>query len=93
MDTAASPMDKTPVDKTPASTVRVAATVTSVHAIGAALVCPVGALEHVTDGLVRYARNGDVHLAHRAFGESGPVLVTRAVFATVDWLQFWELTK
>jgi hypothetical protein len=27
------------------------------------------------------------------FGESGPVLVMRAVFATVDWLQFWELAK
>jgi len=40
-------VDKTPVDKTPASTVRVAATVTSVDVIGAALVCPVGALEHV----------------------------------------------
>ena len=36
-----------PVDKTPASTVRVAAPVTSVDVIGAALVCPVGALEHV----------------------------------------------
>lgn len=35
------------MDKTPASTVRVAATVTSVDVIGAALVCPVGALEHV----------------------------------------------
>jgi len=35
------------VDKTPASTVRVAATATSVDVIGAALVCPVGALEHV----------------------------------------------
>ena len=31
--------------------------------------------------------------AYRVFGESGPVLVTRAVFATVDWLQFWELAK
>jgi hypothetical protein len=35
------------VDKTPASTVRVAATVTSVDVIGAAPVCPIGALEHV----------------------------------------------
>jgi hypothetical protein len=41
-------VDKTPVDKTPASTVRVAATVTSVDVIGAALVRPVGALEQVT---------------------------------------------
>jgi hypothetical protein len=40
-------MDKTPVDKTPAITVRVAATVTSVDVTGAAPVCPVGALEHV----------------------------------------------
>jgi hypothetical protein len=24
--------------------------------------------------------------AYRVFGESDPVLVTRAVFATVDWL-------
>ncbi len=54
----------------------------------------------VTDGPVRYARNGDVHLrtecsasAYRVFGESGPVLVTRAVFATVDWLQFWQFAK
>jgi hypothetical protein len=47
----------------------------------------------VIDGLVRYARNGDVHLAYRVFGESGPVLVTRAVFATVDWLQFWQFAK
>ena len=37
------------MDKTPASTVRVAATITSVDVIGAALVCPVGALEHVAD--------------------------------------------
>lgn len=29
----------------------------------------------VADGLVRYARNGDVHLAYRVFGESGPVVV------------------
>ena len=35
------------MDKTPTSTVRVAATVTSVDVIGAAPVCPVGALEHV----------------------------------------------
>ena len=35
------------MDKTPASTVRVAATVTSVDVIGAVLVCPVGALENV----------------------------------------------
>jgi hypothetical protein len=35
------------VDNTPASSVRVAATVTSVDVIGAASVCPVGALEHV----------------------------------------------
>ncbi|MGO9035486.1 hypothetical protein [Mycobacterium sp.] len=54
----------------------------------------------MTDGPVRYARNGDVHLrtecsasAYRVFGESGPVLVTRAVFATVDWLQFWQFAK
>jgi hypothetical protein len=47
----------------------------------------------VTDGLVRYARNGDVYLAYRVFGESGPVVVTCAVFATVDWLQFWLFAK
>ncbi|SON59288.1 Putative aminoacrylate hydrolase RutD [Mycobacterium simulans] len=29
----------------------------------------------MTDGRVRYARNGDVHLAYRVFGESGPVVV------------------
>jgi hypothetical protein len=46
-DTAISPVDNTAVDKTPASTVRVAATVTSVDVIGAAQVCPVGALEYV----------------------------------------------
>lgn len=27
------------------------------------------------DGRVRYARNGDVHLAYRIFGDSGPVLI------------------
>jgi hypothetical protein len=40
-------VDKTPVDKTPASTVRVKQRITSVDVIGAALVCPVGALERV----------------------------------------------
>jgi hypothetical protein len=29
----------------------------------------------VTDGRVRYARSGDVRLAYRVFGESGPTLV------------------
>jgi hypothetical protein len=56
---------KTPVDKTPASTVRVAATVTSVDVIGAVLACPVGALEHVAgkdvDG-VGQPRKGDYAL-------------------------------
>ncbi|WP_326548374.1 adenylate/guanylate cyclase domain-containing protein [Mycolicibacterium sp. ND9-15] len=29
----------------------------------------------MSDGQVRYARNGDVHLAYRVFGDSGPVVV------------------
>ena len=35
------------MDKTPASTVRVRQRITSVDVIGAVLVCPVGALEHL----------------------------------------------
>jgi uncharacterized protein (DUF2384 family) len=35
------------MDKTPASTVRVKQRVTSVDVIEAALVCPVGALDHI----------------------------------------------
>jgi hypothetical protein len=58
-------VDKTPVDKTPASTVRVAATNTSVDVIGAVPVCPVGALEHVAgknvDG-VGHPHQGDYGL-------------------------------
>jgi hypothetical protein len=58
-------VDKTPVVKTPASTVRVAATNTSVDVIGAVLVCPVDALEHVAgknvDG-VGNPRRGDYGL-------------------------------
>jgi hypothetical protein len=58
-------VDKTPVDKTPASTVRVKQRVTSVDVIGAALVCPVGALEHVAgkdvDG-VGHLHKGDYGL-------------------------------
>jgi hypothetical protein len=58
-------VDKTPVDKTPASTVRVKQRVTSVDVIGAALVCPVGALEHVAskdvDG-VGHPHRGDYGL-------------------------------
>jgi hypothetical protein len=38
-----------------------------------------------------------VHLGYRVFSESGPVVVwfvmTLTVFATVDWLQFWQFAK
>jgi hypothetical protein len=47
-------VDKTPVDKTPASTFRVKQPVTSVDVIGAALVCPVGAREHVAGKVSLY---------------------------------------
>ena len=29
----------------------------------------------VGDGRVRYARNGELHLAYRVFGDSGPILL------------------
>ena len=42
------------MDKTPASTFRVKQPVTSVDVIGAALVCPVGAREHVAGKVSLY---------------------------------------
>jgi len=38
----------------------------------------------VSDSRVRYARNGDVHLAYRVFGESGP---------TVVWVPGWVVSN
>jgi len=38
----------------------------------------------VTDGRLRYARNGDVRLAHRVFGASGPFLI---------WVPGWMLSN
>ena len=39
---------------------------------------------YVTDGQLRYARNGDVRLAYRVFGTSGPFLV---------WVPGWMLSS
>ena len=38
----------------------------------------------MTDGQLRYARNGDVRLAYRVFGASGPFLI---------WVPGWVLSN
>ncbi|KUI47286.1 hydrolase [Mycobacterium sp. GA-1199] len=44
----------------------------------------------MADGRVQYARNGDVRLAYRVFGESGPVIVWSAGWAVTNVDSFDE---
>src|SRR5262249_17490791 len=60
---------------------QLAGTEIAIRRIGCVLRC-----HHVcvTDGRVHYARNGDVRLAYRVFGESGP---------TVVWVPGWVVSN